>query len=114
MSGKSARNSGQGPGAKKVVQAPSDYDPEEPYTLTLEKPVSIGKTSWAKLQLEVLEGGSIWDIPVDGQTIGDTLTIGARMAGVPKEVVQRLRGGDLMRLFGIVNAAMANFQGTGS
>ena len=100
-------------------QTPEGFDENEPYTVELVHPVTLGSGEGARvvevLVLQPLTGEHVWMLSADLSTarFGDFLKVAALMAGEPVAVVKRLHARDLNRVLQVVSAFFSMVQGIG-
>lgn len=82
-------------GQSKDKRDPSLYESLQRQSYKLLVPIDFGGERYTTLTFREPIADDLWNIPGDGKdTIGDLLTIGAKLANVPVGVMRRLRAQD--------------------
>jgi len=82
-----------------------------PYTLSLKYPVQMGQEEVTELTFQKrLTGEDIFQLPVNGQVLGDTFRLISKMTLQPISLIKRMDAVDILEAGKVVNSFLPTSQ----
>ena len=98
---------------KPIVVTGLEVDPDESFTLKLNKAIDGSQGLITELIFKPMSGHACWDMPIEGcETIGQALTAAAAMTGMTPMDMKKLGDRDIRNCCNVVGGFMQRFRET--